>query len=86
MEQALDLTLIIVALIALDQGVLVALIQRTRKFAQTAANNAQEDRIHHSAMEWKLDQIGREVRGVKTDIHNLQERLDTHIDGGHSGN
>lgn len=83
MAAALDLTLIIVAAIALLQGILVALIQRTRKFAQSAADNAQEDRIHHSAMEWKLDQITREVRGVKTDIHNLQERLDVHIDGGH---
>ncbi len=82
MEQALDMTLIIVAIIAMAQGVTVALIQRTRKFAKDAASSAQDDRVHHSAIEWKLDQIGRELRGVKTDIHHLQERFDSHMDGG----
>ena len=82
MQSALDITLIIVALIALVQGVTVALIQRTRKFAKDAASSAEDDRVHHSAIEWKLDQIGRELRAVKTDIHHLQERFDGHIDGG----
>ena len=82
MSNAIVLTLIIVAIIAMAQGVTVALIQRTRRFAKDAASSAKDDRVHHSAIEWKLDQIGRELRGMKTDIHHLQERFDSHIDGG----
>lgn len=82
METALDMTLIIVALIALVQGVSVAIIQRTRKqFAADQKRSSNEDRVHHSAIEWKLDQIGHEIKGVKTDITQLRERFDTHIDG-----
>lgn len=82
MATALDFTLIIVALITLIQGVLVAIIQRTRKqFAADQKRSSNEDRIHHSAIEWKLDQIGYEIKSVKTDITQLRERFDTHIDG-----
>ena len=79
----LDLTLIIVAIIALIQGIIVALISRTRKDAQSAAKSAKEDRLHHTAIEWKLDQITQEIRAMKQDLRHVQERFDFHLDGGH---
>lgn len=77
------MTEIIVAGIAAMQAIIITLVTRSRRDAKNAAEITKGQDIHHTAIEWKLDQLGREIGGIRKDVRHLQDRFDTHIDTTH---